>query len=529
MREPCAGRARLDAFAAAAGERFPKHGIEQDARTLGANRKLDFATAPLRPDVELAATDERIAGEQRKIEQKLDRSLGQFVALDHPAEPDLALGPEQPFERRMGFAGVDFVAEAAAGAERETEKLELVGGRASAVREQLEALFAHVFIGLVAEQLDSVIERTDGRHQVMAEPRAKQAGEVDRVHAALNASEFNLAQGVERPRHETHISSRMGGIQTIDVRLDAAHAGWRLDRALADAVPTLSRERLKALIRSGAVEAQGLAVRDPALKVKGDEALRVAVPEPSPAHNEPQDIPLTILFEDEHLLVLDKPAGLVVHPAAGNLDGTLVNALLHHCAGKLSGIGGVARPGIVHRIDKDTSGLLVVAKTDVAHEGLAKQFAAHSIDRRYHAIVNGVPQVSEGMVDAPLARSATNRKKIAIVDGGRGKRAVTHWKRLERLKDAALVECKLETGRTHQVRVHMASIGHALLGDPVYGGSPKAHAKLLKQLGFQRQALHAAELGFTHPVTKHRLSFSSPMPPDMQELKRALGVVGLTS
>ena len=316
----------------------------------------------------------------------------------------------------------------------------------------------------------------------------------------------------------------MGGFQTIDVRLDAAYAGWRLDRALAAAVPTLSRERLKALIRSGAVETAGHAIRDPATKVRGDENLSVAVPEPTAAHNAPQDIPLTVVFEDEHLLVVDKPAGLVVHPAAGNLDGTLVNALLHHCAKQLSGIGGVARPGIVHRIDKDTSGLLVVAKTDVAHEGLAKQFAAHSIDRRYLAIVSGVPKASHGIVDAPLARSATNRKKIAIVEGKRGKRAVTHWKRLEVFRDAALVECRLETGRTHQVRVHMASLGHPLVGDPVYGRSGKTHGKLLKELGFHRQALHAAELGFTHPVTRSRLSFSSPMPPDMQELFNALGV-----
>ena len=316
----------------------------------------------------------------------------------------------------------------------------------------------------------------------------------------------------------------MGEIQTIDVRLAPAHAGWRLDRALAAAVPTLSRERLKALIRSGAVELGGQPLRDPATKVRGEEAMRVAVPAPAAAHNEPQAIPLEIVFEDEHLLVVDKPAGLVVHPAAGNFDGTLVNALLHHCHGSLSGIGGVARPGIVHRIDKDTSGLLVVAKTDVAHEGLARQFAAHSIDRRYLAIVNGIPTVSEGKVDAPLARSATNRKKIAIVEGSRGKRAVTHWRRLNLLRDAALMECRLETGRTHQVRVHMASIGHPLLGDPVYGRSGKTHGKLLKQLQFERQALHAAELGFTHPVTKLKLSFSSAMPPDMQELFNALGV-----
>jgi len=315
----------------------------------------------------------------------------------------------------------------------------------------------------------------------------------------------------------------VGGSQTIDIRLQPAHAGWRLDRALAVAAPTLSRERLKSLIRSGAVEREGCAVRDPATKVRGDENFRVEVPEPIPAHNEPQDIALTIVFEDEHLLVVDKPAGLVVHPAAGNFDGTLVNALLHHCGGSLSGIGGVARPGIVHRIDKDTSGLLVVAKTDVAHEGLAKQFAAHSIDRRYLAIVTGIPRLSEGTVDAPLARSSANRKKITIVGEGRGKRAVTHWRRLKPLRDASLVECRLETGRTHQVRVHMASFGHPLLGDPVYGRS-KTHGKLLKELQFQRQALHATELGFTHPVTKHRLSFASPMPPDMQELFNALGV-----
>lgn len=315
----------------------------------------------------------------------------------------------------------------------------------------------------------------------------------------------------------------VGGHQTITVTLEPAQAGWRLDRALAAAVPALSRERLKALIRSGALERAGAAVRDPSAKVQGTEAFLLQVPEPKPAHNVAQDIPLQIVFEDPHLLVVDKPAGLVVHPAAGNPDGTLVNALLHHCGGSLSGIGGVARPGIVHRIDKDTSGLLVVAKTDVAHEGLAKQFAAHSIDRSYQAIVSGVPKTGEGTVDAPLARSAANRKKIAIAPEGKGKRAVTHWKRKQVLKDSALVECSLETGRTHQVRVHMASIGHPLLGDPAYGKSGK-HGELLKRLDFHRQALHAAGLGFTHPVTKHRLSFSSGMPADMQELFTSLMV-----
>jgi 23S rRNA pseudouridine1911/1915/1917 synthase len=315
-----------------------------------------------------------------------------------------------------------------------------------------------------------------------------------------------------------------GGHTTVEIALDASHAGWRLDRALAAALPSLSRERLKVLTKAGALTCNGNAVRDPAIKVKGGERYTLALPDPEPAHNEPQEIPLPIVYEDEHLLVVDKPAGLVVHPAAGNRDGTLVNALLHHCGGSLSGIGGVARPGIVHRIDKDTSGLLVVAKHDKAHEGLARQFAAHSIDRRYLAILSGIPRQAEGTVDAPLARSPQNRKKIAIVSAGKGKRAVTHWKRLELLNDAALVECRLETGRTHQVRVHMASIGHPLVGDPVYGRGKSGHRKLLNQLDFRRQALHAAHLGFIHPVTKGRLSFDSALPSDMQELFTALGV-----
>lgn len=315
-----------------------------------------------------------------------------------------------------------------------------------------------------------------------------------------------------------------GGSDIIDIALGSGHAGWRLDRALADAVPTLSRERLKSLVKSGALDRAGTAVRDPALKVSGTETFRLTVPQAAPAEAEAQDIPLHIVFEDDHLLVVDKQAGLVVHPAAGNLDGTLVNALLHHCAGRLSGIGGVARPGIVHRIDKDTSGLMVVAKTDVAHEGLARQFAAHSIDRRYRLAVNGVPMAPSGTVDAPLARSVHDRKKIAIVGEGRGKRAVTHWTRLSVGRDSALVECRLETGRTHQVRVHMASLGHPLVGDPVYGRNNKAVAAVSKALEFKRQALHAARLGFTHPVTRHRLSFDSPVPKDMQELFKALGV-----
>ena len=287
----------------------------------------------------------------------------------------------------------------------------------------------------------------------------------------------------------------------------------------------MSRERLKALISSGAVAGpQGGAVRDPAAKAVPGGVYAVAVPEPTPAHNEAQDIPLEIVFEDDHLLVVDKPAGLVVHPAAGNFDGTLVNALLHHCAGRLSGIGGVARPGIVHRIDKDTSGLLVVAKTDRAHEGLAAQFARHGIHRLYSAVVAGLPNPSSGSVDAALARSSVNRKKMAIVDGGRGKRAVTHYRLVQPLRGASLVECRLETGRTHQVRVHMASIGHPLLGDPVYGRARPEHKEVLKRLNFNRQALHAAELGFVHPVLNENLSFKSALPSDIQELLRALTV-----
>jgi 23S rRNA pseudouridine1911/1915/1917 synthase len=316
-----------------------------------------------------------------------------------------------------------------------------------------------------------------------------------------------------------------GGQSLFEIALAPSHGGWRLDRALADSVPTLSRERLKVLTKSGALtRPDGQPVRDPAIKVKGDETFLLTVPAPEPAHNEAQRIDLGIVYEDEHLLVVDKPAGLVVHPAAGNRDGTMVNALLHHCGGSLSGIGGVARPGIVHRIDKDTSGLLVVAKHDLAHEGLARQFADHSIERLYLAIVSDAPRLLSGTVDAPLARSPANRVKIAIVEEGRGKRAVTHWRRIEVLKGAALVECRLETGRTHQVRVHMASIGHPLVGDPVYGRTRSEHRQLLKDLAFDRQALHATRIGFIHPVTKVRLSFDSALPSDMQELFSALVV-----
>ena len=310
----------------------------------------------------------------------------------------------------------------------------------------------------------------------------------------------------------------MGVEKSIGVVLGAEVAGWRLDRALATAIPAHSRERLKALIAAGAVTGATGPVRDPATKLRGGETFEVVIPAARPSAALAEDIPLRIVYEDEALLVVDKPAGLVVHPAAGNLDGTMVNALLHHCAGRLSGIGGVARPGIVHRIDKDTSGLLVVAKTDTAHEFLSRQFAAHSVERRYTAVVAGHPAPPAGIVDAALARSAANRQKMAIVPAAKGKRAVTRYHVLRRLAGAAEIECRLETGRTHQIRVHMASIGHPLLGDPAYGGTRAGLAGVLTELGFRRQALHAATLGFVHPLTQEKLSFESALPADIVEL-----------
>ena len=296
-------------------------------------------------------------------------------------------------------------------------------------------------------------------------------------------------------------------------------AGGRLDKTLAEATG-LSRARIQALIAEGAVMVDGKVAAQASVKMAAGTDFSVAVPPTADPAARPQYIPLSVVFEDEHLIVVDKPAGLVVHPAAGNRDGTLVNALLHHCAGQLSGIGGVARPGIVHRIDKDTSGLLVVAKTDVAHEGLARQFADHSIERAYLAVCNGHPNPPEGTISARIGRSDANRKKMAVLpkESSRGKHAVTRYKTLRKMPHCSLVECRLETGRTHQVRVHLASIGHPLVGDPVYGRTSSALRPVLQKLGFRRQALHAAVLGFIHPVTGHSLSFSSDHPPDMAEL-----------
>ena len=296
-------------------------------------------------------------------------------------------------------------------------------------------------------------------------------------------------------------------------------SGGRLDKALADATE-LSRERIKGLIAAGAVTIGKTLARSASAKVQGEERFAIALPPPEPLAALAQDIPLDIVFEDAYLLVVDKPAGMVVHPAAGNQDGTLVNALLHHCAGRLSGINGIARPGIVHRIDKDTSGLLVVAKSDAAHEGLARQFADHSITRRYLAVCAGHPAPPAGTIAGRIGRSVHDRKKMAVLpdDTTRGKHAVTHFETLRHLNHAALLECRLETGRTHQVRVHCASIGHALLGDPVYGRTPKPLRQVLESLGFHRQALHAARLGFSHPISAETLDFRAELPADMREL-----------
>jgi 23S rRNA pseudouridine1911/1915/1917 synthase len=317
-----------------------------------------------------------------------------------------------------------------------------------------------------------------------------------------------------------------GAADILKVTVDPDQAGERLDRMLAAALPDLSRSRLKSLIAAGAVAEGGATIDDPSRRVKPGETYRVAVPEPAAAAPEPQAIPLAIVYEDDQIVVVDKPAGLVVHPAAGNPDGTLVNALLAHCGDSLSGIGGVMRPGIVHRLDKDTSGLMVVAKSDAAHQGLTAQFAGHRLARTYRAVVRGVPRPSHGTIDAPIGRSPRNRKKMAVVS--RGKAAVTHYAVDDVLAGgaAALVTCRLETGRTHQIRVHMAHLGHAVVGDPLYGGTPRGAGPAARALrDFPRQALHAAELAFTHPGTGAALSFTSSLPSDMKALIASLETI----
>lgn len=322
----------------------------------------------------------------------------------------------------------------------------------------------------------------------------------------------------------------------VELTVAAEEAGGRLDRLLALRLPEFSRSRLKALILAGAVSIDGATVVDPATRVNSAARLAIDVPSPSDPAPAPEAIPLTIVYEDSDLLVLDKPAGLVVHPAAGNTEGTLVNALIAHCGDSLSGIGGVKRPGIVHRLDKDTSGLLVVAKNDRAHRKLSAQFADHgrtgALKRSYLAFVWGVPKVPSGTVEAPLARDPHAREKIAVRANGRF--AMTHWTRLATFAGldgrpvASLLECRLETGRTHQIRVHLAYLGHPLLGDALYGAGYRTKAKLLTPAGraalldLDRQALHAATLAFEHPATGTIVAFSSELPKELAKLRRAL-------
>ena len=325
------------------------------------------------------------------------------------------------------------------------------------------------------------------------------------------------------------------------VTVAAEEAGQRLDRLLAARLADLSRSRLQALIRAGNVSLGAKPATNPGQRLKAGEVITVDIPPPEPAEPEAQEIPLTVVYEDAHLIVIDKPSGLTVHPAPGHASGTLVNALIAHCGVSLSGIGGVKRPGIVHRLDKDTTGLMVAAKTDKAHQGLAAQFAAHGADgkleRAYQAIVWGALPRARGKIDAALARSTANRTKIAVVPETRGRHAVTHYELLERFQPdksakagpvASLLRLVLETGRTHQIRVHLAHTGHPLLGDATYGAGHKASARKLSDraqaalTALDRQALHAAELAFVHPVTNKRLRFSAPLPPDMAALAEAL-------
>jgi 23S rRNA pseudouridine1911/1915/1917 synthase len=336
----------------------------------------------------------------------------------------------------------------------------------------------------------------------------------------------------ERP--ETSIDAG----QAVSVTAQDEHAGQRVDRVLSALLPDLSRSRLQSLIRSGHVTGPAGTIGDPGQRVKPSDSFTVVLPPPEPAQPQGEIIPLTIVHEDDHLIVIDKPAGLVVHPAAGHADGTLVNALIAHCGDSLSGIGGVKRPGIVHRLDKETSGLLVVAKTDAAHQGLAEQFASHGADgrlqRTYLALVWGVPNRRVGTIEARVGRSPANRTRMAVLKGEAGRHAVTHFEVVEVLEGsdskplASLLRIALETGRTHQIRVHLAHIGHPVMGDPVYAvGFKASNAKLatpardaLETLG--RQALHAAEIGFEHPVSGRDLHFQSPPPADMDNLLRTL-------
>jgi 23S rRNA pseudouridine1911/1915/1917 synthase len=329
----------------------------------------------------------------------------------------------------------------------------------------------------------------------------------------------------------------------VTLTIGPDEAGQRLDKALARLAGEVSRARLQQVIKEGGVSLNGAPARDGSRKVAEGDRVALIMPEARPAEPVGQDIPLDVVYEDEHLIVIDKPAGLVVHPAGGHEDGTLVNALIAHCGMSLSGIGGVRRPGIVHRLDKDTSGLLVVAKTDRAHQKLARQFADHGrtgpLQRAYLAIAWGAPRLREGTIDAAIERSTRNREKMAVVREGRGREAITHIELIERypplLKGldeteplASLIECRLETGRTHQIRVHMSHIGHPLLGDRLYGSGFATKAARLPEeaqaalAALNRQALHAAILGFEHPASGETMLFQSEPPEDFANLQAAL-------
>jgi 23S rRNA pseudouridine1911/1915/1917 synthase len=311
------------------------------------------------------------------------------------------------------------------------------------------------------------------------------------------------------------------------VAVEAGDAGGRIDKLLAERLPEFSRARLQALIAEGRVSQGGAVLTSGSARATAGD-YRIEVPAPVAAEPQGEDIALVVLFEDAHLIVVDKPAGMAVHPAPGSERGTLVNALLHHCGESLSGIGGVARPGIVHRLDKDTSGVIVAAKSDAAHQGLSALFAAHDIDRVYIAFTRGAPHPARGTIEGAIARSTHDRKKMALTKTG-GRHAVTHYATEATYGApakplAARLACRLETGRTHQIRVHLASKGTPCLGDAVYGsGAPGAPVRAaIEAAQLHRQALHAAVLGFRHPITGEPIRCESPLPPDMADLERAL-------
>jgi 23S rRNA pseudouridine1911/1915/1917 synthase len=314
----------------------------------------------------------------------------------------------------------------------------------------------------------------------------------------------------------------------LEVTIAADQQGERIDRALAARLPDFSRSRLKSLIEEGRVQSGERTISDPSQRVKPGQLFVIQIPNATAPEPKAENIPLAVRYEDDALIVIDKPAGMVVHPAPGNEGATLVNALIAHCGASLSGIGGVRRPGIVHRLDKDTSGLLVVAKHDIAHRKLAEDFAAREVERAYQAVVWGVPAKKSGEIEGNIGRHPVHRKKMTVLARG-GKPALTRYRVLKSFgRVASLIECRLATGRTHQIRVHLASIGHPLLGDATYGRATPARLDALPSkvravvAGFKRQALHAWLLGFQHPITGETLRWESPLPPDLVALISSL-------